>query len=66
MYTNAVKAYGDLPFLVCGGVASSQLLRTLLRQRFTGTMYFGRPELSGDNAVGVALIGADRMGTWKN
>jgi N6-L-threonylcarbamoyladenine synthase len=66
MFANAVKIHGDLPFLICGGVASSKLLRTLLRQRFSGTLYFGRPELSADNAVGVALIGADRMNAWKN
>lgn len=62
LFCNAVQTYGDLPFLVCGGVASSQLLRTLLRQRFAGSLYFGRPELSRDNAFGVALIGADRSG----
>jgi N6-L-threonylcarbamoyladenine synthase len=64
MFTNAVQTFGELPFLVCGGVASSQLLRTLLRKRFSGQLYFGRPELSRDNAVGVALIGADRRSVW--
>lgn len=64
MFTNAVQTFGELPFLVCGGVASSQLLRTLLRKRFSGQLYFGRPELSRDNAVGVALIGADRRNVW--
>jgi N6-L-threonylcarbamoyladenine synthase len=49
--------------LVFGGVASSQLLRDLLIQRVqarhsTLRLHFGRPELSGDNAVGVAVIGA--------
>ncbi len=66
MFTNAVDAYGELPFLVCGGVASSTLLRTLLKKRFHGRLYFGRPELSSDNAVGVALLGADRSEAWMN
>lgn len=65
MFKNAVQAYGDMPFLVCGGVASSALLRELLKKRFAGDLYFGRPELSSDNAVGVAAIGADRSGLWK-
>lgn len=66
MFDNAAKAYGDLPILVCGGVASSGLLRSLLRNRYSGRLYFGRPELSKDNAVGVALLGADRRLGWKN
>ena len=49
--------------LVTGGVASSTLLRPLLEERRSKTagcpeMVFGKPERSGDNAVGVALIGA--------
>jgi Metal-dependent proteases with possible chaperone activity len=48
--------------LVTGGVASSSLLRSLLQERKTKTrgcpeLYFGEPAMSGDNAVGVALIG---------
>ena len=67
MFDAAEKNAGRLPFLVCGGVASSALLRTLLRKRFSGELYFGKPELSGDNAVGVALLGADRMeAAWKH
>ena len=39
----------------------------LIAERFSGELYFGKPELSGDNAVGVALLGADRTGAiWKN
>ncbi len=48
--------------LVTGGVASSALFREMLRGRMNGKrqapqIVFGRPEMSGDNAVGVALIG---------
>lgn len=64
MFANAEQTYGTQPFLVCGGVASSPLLRTMLRKRFSGKLYFGRPELSSDNAVGIALLGADRSKTW--
>ena len=48
--------------LVTGGVASSPLFRKMLTER-TGArrqaprVVFGQPEMSGDNAVGVALIG---------
>lgn len=66
LFTHAVERYGELPFLVCGGVASSFLLRDMLQKRFSGKLHFGRPELSSDNAVGVALIGADRRLTWTN
>ena len=52
--------------LVTGGVASSPLLREMLaerRARMSGCpeMIFGKPERSGDNAVGVALIGAAKL-----
>ena len=66
MFANASQRYGEQPFLVCGGVASSMLLRAMLKKRFSGKLYFGRPELSGDNAVGIALLGADREIAWKN
>ena len=51
--------------LVTGGVAASALLRQMLLKRAGKTrgcpeIIFGRPEMSGDNAVGVALIGAAR------
>lgn len=50
--------------LLAGGVASSHLLRTLLPERMkkldpTIRIYWARPELSGDNACGVALIGSE-------
>ena len=48
--------------LVTGGVASSPLFRMMLVQRITARrsslkIVFGQQEMSGDNAVGVALIG---------
>ena len=52
--------------LVCGGIASSGLFREMLAERIhrNGSklrIVFGSSELSGDNAVGAALIGADRI-----
>lgn len=63
MVTAAAAQTGIRQVLLAGGVASSQLFRTLVRQRIakrdaTLSVHFGRPEYSGDNAVGVALIGA--------
>ncbi len=51
--------------LIFGGVAASGLLRELVAQRAAKTrgcpeVFFGKPGLSGDNAVGVAVIGAKR------
>ena len=52
--------------LITGGVAASGLLRQTLEERIARTrgcpqIVFGRPDMSGDNAVGVALIGAERL-----
>lgn len=52
--------------LLAGGVASSALLRHLMQERakklrLPCTLRFARPELSGDNAVGVALLGAQAL-----
>lgn len=58
----AAETSGVKDVLIAGGVASSRLLRNMLAERNekrrTGlNLFFGRPEFSGDNAVGVALIG---------
>lgn len=63
---NARQAEGERPALLCGGVASSALLRELLCARCDGELYFGRSELCADNAVGVAYLGLDRREAWKN
>ena len=54
--------------LAAGGVASSALFRTLLSARIAKQdrafrLCFGKPEYSGDNAVGAALLGVDRLRT---
>lgn len=66
LLTAAAEKTGAQDALIAGGVASSALLRRLLKERNekrrTGLrLYFGRPEFSGDNAVGTALIGLEQM-----
>ncbi len=58
--TNAKQA------LLAGGVASSRLLRKLVRERcrkkgVNQKICWAKPELSGDNACGVALIGEEML-----
>ena len=59
------KRTGIRQALVAGGVASSALFRELLLKRVAQRdrhlrVCFGKPEYSGDNAVGAALIGAEK------
>ena len=61
---DAADAVPTAKALLAGGVASSTLLRGMLLERAKKTrlgckLCFARPELSGDNAVGVALLGAE-------
>ncbi len=56
--------------LMAGGVASSSLFRMLVTDRIRRRdpsmhVCFGKPEYSGDNAVGVALIGAEKVRTMQ-
>ena len=64
---DGAAATGAKHALISGGVASSALLRTLVparlkRQEIRVELHWGRPELSGDNACGVALIGEEMRG----
>lgn len=64
MIAAASEQTGAKQALLAGGVASSTLLKGMLFERARKTrlgcrLCFARPELSGDNAVGVALLGAD-------
>lgn len=66
LLTAAAEQTGCRSALLAGGVASSDRLRRMLlernEKRRTGLeLYFGRPEFSGDNAVGVALIGLKKQ-----
>jgi len=62
----ASEKAGVRDVLLAGGVASSRLFRDMLMERNEKRraglhLYFGRPEFSGDNAVGAALIGLEKM-----
>ncbi len=68
MLENAVHETGVRQALLFGGVMSSLRLRRLCEERVRKRripleLHFGKPELSGDNAVGVALTGLERMVT---
>lgn len=57
------KATGMRQALLAGGVASSPLFREMVSARIAKLdrgfrVCFGKPEYSGDNAVGAARIGA--------
>ena len=62
----AADQTGTNEILLAGGVMSSSLLREMLlerneKRRLQLHLHFGRPEYSGDNAVGVALIGLEKL-----
>lgn len=66
LLSEAVKQTGVKQALLAGGVASSLLLRSLLPARLKRLecgvrVCWARPELSGDNACGVALIGEEML-----
>ena len=66
MIENACETTDARQALLAGGVASSTLLRQMLnarakKRRLNCRLHYARPELSGDNAVGVALLGAERF-----
>ena len=51
---NLRALYPGLPILYAGGVMSCKRLQNALARR--NSCYFATPELSGDNAVGIALL----------
>ena len=62
----ASERTGIRQVLIAGGVASSALMREMILSRVGKRdrelrVCFGKPEYSGDNAVGVALIGAEKL-----
>lgn len=60
LYNNAAElsgAYETSKIIISGGVASSTTIRKLIASRDVyKNIYFGPTELSGDNAVGIALL----------
>lgn len=69
MILRAAAETGLSRVLLAGGVASSSQLRRMLLERLADKdiqLYFGLPELSSDNAVGVALLAMDMGGKEPN
>ena len=71
MVCAAAAQTGIRQVLIAGGVASSALMRDLIRFRVSKRdaelrVCFGKPEYSGDNAVGTALIGAAKLAAQEN
>lgn len=60
LFVNAYQSHGQRPILLCGGVASSLLLRELLVQRCSMPLHFGQSRYSSDNAVGIAALAWER------
>lgn len=60
----AVKETGIETVVLMGGVSSSQIIRTELKQRVQrykkATLFFAEPQFSRDNAYGTALIGLSK------
>ena len=66
MICAAAEKTGISQVLIAGGVSSSTLFRELVTERIRKRdrelhVCFGKPEYSGDNAVGTALIGAEML-----
>lgn len=55
----ARKIYPDIPVLFAGGVMRNEMIRGRISEKVGGA-YFGSVELSSDNAVGTAWLGAQK------
>ena len=56
--TEQAKLQYDCPILCAGGVMASEVIRARMRAAFGDAVSFAEPVLSGDNAVGVAVLAA--------
>ena len=56
--TEQAMARYDCPVLCAGGVMASRVLRERMEKAFGARVSFAEPVLSGDNAVGVAVLAA--------
>ena len=59
MTRNILNSYGDLPLVFSGGVVANEYFKNEISKNFEAN--FASPELSGDNAVGTALLGKIMM-----
>ncbi len=48
------RQFGDIPFVFAGGVMSNTYIRRQISEKYGA--YFASPELSSDNAVGIAVM----------
>lgn len=56
------KEYPVSTVVLCGGVAANTHIRTRLAERMLGIEFLAAPfGLAGDNAVGTALLGVDKL-----
>ena len=58
--TEQAKERYDVPVLCAGGVMASRVIRARMEKRFGSAVSFAEPTLSGDNAVGVAVLAAKK------
>ena len=56
MTAAGIEKYGSMPVIYAGGVMADKLIADKLAEQFDA--YFASPELSGDNAVGIAIYAA--------
>ncbi len=59
MTENLVAAYPELPILYAGGVMACARIKKAISQKYRAL--FALPELSGDNAVGTALLAKNKF-----
>ena len=53
MTENIIDKYGNLPLVFAGGVMSNTIINERISRKYNA--YFAKPELSCDNAVGIAI-----------
>jgi tRNA A37 threonylcarbamoyltransferase TsaD len=58
---NAARAHGAKEILFTGGVAAAKSLRTRIAAEPWPAPIFGDAALCGDNAVGIALLGVEKL-----
>ena len=56
MTKQAFRTYGQLPVVYAGGVMSNSKIREYMMTRYHA--FFAKPELSADNAAGIAILAA--------
>lgn len=60
MCQKLLNKHGDIPVLFTGGVMSNTIIRENLSEKYNAI--FATPQLSSDNAVGIAILAAAKVG----